>query len=136
MEPVGLTSTAHDHEGRDGMDKTSANTAIAIEQDGQGYFIYPNESSFVAGAYLEPIGEGDNDFMVVFALKDGSVYAYYNQEFTLPNLLTSLFGQGTLSLGKWLNSYIKPLGKVFRIEPHDSDKATRVSDRFREHVAP
>ena len=119
--------------GRGDMDETTTFPAVAIEQDGKGYFIYPNESSFVAGVYLEPVEDGDDtDYMVLFALKDGSLYAYYNTEFTLTNLLASLFSQEKLSLGKWLNSYVKPLGKVYRVSAHDSEKATRVTDRFAE----
>jgi hypothetical protein len=111
------------------MELAKDTPAIAVEQDDKGFFLYPRESSFVAGVYMEPI-DGTTEYMVVFALKDGSMYAYYNDEFTLTNLMATLFGQETLSLGKWLNSYIKPIGKVFRVEAHDSEKGTRVSDRF------
>jgi hypothetical protein len=118
------------------MEETKLNPAVAVEQDGKGFFIYPNESSFVAGVYLEPLtDEATTDYMVLFSLKDGSLYAYYHKDFTLANLMATLFGQETLSLGKWLNSYIKPLGKVYRVSPHDSEKGTRVSDRFAEYVA-
>lgn len=116
------------------MEETTENPAIAIERDDKGYFIYPRESSFVAGAYLEPIEEQD-DYLVMFALLDGSLYAYYSTEFTLVNLMASLFAQENLSLGKWLNGYIKPMGKVFRVNPADSEKGTRVTDRFAEVVA-
>jgi hypothetical protein len=116
------------------MDEIKETPALAIERDEDGYFIYPNESSFVAGVCLEPIEE-QNDYMVVFALKDGSLYAYYSDEFTLPNLLTSLVSQESLSLGKWLNSYIKPLGRVYRVNPADSEKGTRVTHRFAEAMA-
>lgn len=116
------------------MEETLDNPAIAIEQDDKGYFIYPRESSFVAGVYLEPV-EKQNDYLVMFSLKDGSLYAYYSNEFTLVNLMASLFAQENLSLGKWLNGYIKPMGKVFRVNPADSEKGTRVSDRFAEVAA-
>ena len=116
------------------MEETIENPAIAIERDGDGWFIYPNKSSFVAGVYLEPI-EGQDDFLVMFALTDGSLYAYYHSDFTVTNLMASLFQQEHLSLGKWLNAYIKPIGKVFRVNPADSEKGTRVTDRFAEVLA-
>lgn len=108
--------------------------AVAIEKDGDGYFVYPSESSFVAGVYLEPVENGD-DFLVLFSLKDGSLYAYYSEEFTIGNLMASLFGLENLSLGKWLNSYVKPLGKVLRVNPTDSEKGARVKDRFADPVS-
>lgn len=105
--------------------------AIAVEQDGDTYFIYAHESAFVEAVALSKPNEDKDEWLILFALKDGSEYAYFSTQFTLANIFGSLFTQPTLSLGKWLNSYVKPLGKVMKVESHDKSLGTRVTDRLR-----
>lgn len=109
--------------------------AIAVEQDGDSYFIYAQESAFVEAVGLSKPKDDKDEWVILFLLKDGSQYAYFSTQFTLSNIFGSLFTQPTLSLGKWLNSYVKPLGKVMKVEAHDASLGTRVTDRFREAVA-
>jgi hypothetical protein len=103
---------------------------IIVEQEDDGYIIASEHSAFVECVSLQPIEDMKDNFLVVFSLKDGSEYAYFSKEFTLANLFSSLFTQQTLSLGKWLNSYIKPLGSVYQSKKKDASLGLRVSDRF------
>jgi hypothetical protein len=103
--------------------------AIIVEQDGEGYTLYA-ESAFVECVYLQPIKGMVDNFLVLFALKDGSQYAYFSKEFTRSNLFSSLFAQPVLSLGKWLNLYVKPISTVYRVNEKDASLGLRVSDRF------
>lgn len=108
--------------------------AIAVEQDGNSYFIYAQESAFVEAVALSKPDDDKDEWLILFILKDGSEYAYFSTQFTLANIFGSLFTQPVLSLGKWMNSYVKPLGKVVKVKAHDPSLGTRVTDRLREEV--
>lgn len=111
------------------METTDTQPTLVIQQDDAGYAIVAEHSAFVEAVFIQPI-KGMKSCLVLFSLKDGSEYAYHSKEFTLPNLFASLFSQEVLSLGKWLNSYIKPFGTVLRLEGKDASLGLRVSDRF------
>jgi len=115
--------------------ETTEQPAIIVEQDGEGYVVFA-ESAFVECVYFQPIKGMVDNFLVLFSLKDGSQYAYFSKEFTRANLFANLFSQPVLSLGKWLNNYVKPIGSVYRATEKDASLGLRVSDRFpREVVA-
>jgi len=123
VDRVGMTTTE------------TTEPAIIVEQDGEGYALY-SESAFVECVYFQPIKGMADNFLVLFSLKDGSQYAYFSKEFTRANLFASLFTQPVLSLGKWLNLYVKPISTVYRVNEKDASLGLRVSDRFpREAVA-
>ncbi len=111
------------------MKTTETHPTLLIQQEGDGYAIVAEHSAFVKAVFIQPI-KGMKSCLVLFSLKDGSEYAYHSKEFTPSNLFASLFSQEVLSLGKWLNSYIKPFGTVLRLEDKDASLGLRVSDRF------
>jgi hypothetical protein len=104
-------------------------TEITISKTDTGYFINSEKSSFVAGIHLHAMPDTDK-MLVVVAMKDGSIYAYTGENLTYPNILASLFSSENLSIGKWVNAFIKKDNNCLKVVGADSTLRSKVRDRF------
>lgn len=104
-------------------------TEITISKTDTGYFIDSEKSSFIAGVHLHTLPDTDK-MLVVVAMKDGSVYAYTGENLTYPNILASLFSSENLSIGKWLNTFVKKGNSCLKVVRPNRTLRTKVRDRF------
>lgn len=104
-------------------------TEITINKTDTGYFIDSEKSSFVAGIHLHAMPDTDK-MLVVVAMKDGSVYAYTGENLTYSNILASLFSSENLSIGKWVNAFIKKDNNCLKVVSADRTLRSKVRDRF------
>lgn len=108
---------------------TMTTTEITINKTDTGYFIDSEKSSFVAGIHLHAMPDTDK-MLVVVAMKDGSVYAYTGENLTYSNILASLFSSENLSIGKWVNAFIKKDNNCLKVVSADRTLRSKVRDRF------
>ena len=102
---------------------------ITISKTDTGYFIDTEKSSFVAGIHLHALPDTDK-MLVIVAMKDGSVYAYTGENLTYSNILASLFSSENLSIGKWVNAFIKKDNNCLKVVSADRTLRSKVRDRF------
>ena len=104
-------------------------TEITISKTDTGYFIDSEKSSFVGGIHLHAMPNTDK-MLVVVAMKDGSIYAYTGENLTYPNIMTSLFSSENLSIGKWVNGFVKKDNNCLKVVGANAELRTKARDRF------